>query len=181
MSPKGTCIVNAYCQFSQQACTNLFVIINPFLYINDQFAMINLKPRTFNLGTYILSYNSLTEGQWKFRPSTTTTFSSNRKSGLQYPMSYFVIGWIVLKHRRSKFPSNWLSGRLSYQSTYALRTGAIKKLSTFKGEAICFQACLLSQSKCQEKNNLIYLLFWSEFCSNPCLHTSKVEKILKCS
>ena len=45
-SEKATkCCYNAYCQFSQQVCTNfilIFVNINPFLYINDQFALRNL-------------------------------------------------------------------------------------------------------------------------------------------
>ena len=44
-SPKGTCIVNAYCQFSQQACPNfmqtyLYSLISAhFFYNNDQFAL----------------------------------------------------------------------------------------------------------------------------------------------
>ena len=61
VSPKETCIVNAYCQFSKQACTNfmqtilVFVNINPFLYINDQFALYDTpllnRPRIQIAGT----------------------------------------------------------------------------------------------------------------------------------
>ena len=43
---RGHCIVNAYCQFSQQVCTKIMQTslyslnnINPFLYNNDQFAL----------------------------------------------------------------------------------------------------------------------------------------------
>ena len=45
--PGIDCIVNAYCQFSQQGRTNFMQthlhisIVNPFLYINDQFAVLN--------------------------------------------------------------------------------------------------------------------------------------------
>ena len=46
VSPKETCIVNAYCQFSKQACTNfmqVFVNINPILYTNGQFELGNSR------------------------------------------------------------------------------------------------------------------------------------------
>ena len=60
--------------------------------------------------------------------------------------------YVVLKLRRSKFLSHWLFGRLSHQSTYtwaqfrSSRSGFPIRMSVY--------------------NNLIQLLFWSEFCSN---------------
>ena len=69
---KGTCIVNAYCQFSQQACTNfmqiyLYLLISThffilttnlhwliltcfFIHINNQFALNNIENRKSALG-----------------------------------------------------------------------------------------------------------------------------------
>ena len=42
VSPKGTCIVNAYCQFSQQACTNFMQIYLYSLISTHFFILINL-------------------------------------------------------------------------------------------------------------------------------------------
>ena len=44
VSPKGTCIVNVLCQFSQQARTNFIqAFLYSFLYTNDQFALKNIS------------------------------------------------------------------------------------------------------------------------------------------
>ena len=97
---------------------NIFNYWRLYISARKKFLSQRLKPRTSFFEHESTSVQQTLQCDGKFQAST--NFSINYKIADQLKVqSCFVTGWS--RCRRSKFPSHWLSDRLSYESAIVLK------------------------------------------------------------